>query len=56
MILDLGASETAAAQRLYGALRDADALGATVVLASPPVGPGLAEALADRLGKAAGPR
>jgi L-threonylcarbamoyladenylate synthase len=54
--LDLGGSAEQAAQRLYDALRAADARGATVVLASPPVASGLGEALADRLGKAAGPR
>lgn len=54
--LDLGGSAEQAAQRLYEALRAADARGATVVLASPPAASGLGEALADRLGKAAGPR
>jgi L-threonylcarbamoyladenylate synthase len=56
ILLDLGASAEVAAQRLYAALRAADARGATVVLASPPAARGLGEALADRLGKAAAPR
>jgi L-threonylcarbamoyladenylate synthase len=56
ILLDLGATSEAAAQRLYGALRAADAQGATVVLASSPAAVGLGEALADRLTKAAGPR
>ena len=56
ILLDLGATSEAAAQRLYGALRAADAQGATVVLASPPAASGLGEALADRLSKAAAPR
>jgi len=58
-LLDLGASDHAAAQRLYGALRQADVQGADVVLASPPAARdarGIAEALTDRLTKAAGPR
>ena len=58
-LLHLGASDDAAAQRLYAALRQADVDGADVVLASPPSAPGargIAEALADRLTKAAGPR
>lgn len=58
-LLDLGASDEDAAQRLYSALRQADVDGADVVLASPPVtehARGIAEALADRLMKAAGPR
>jgi L-threonylcarbamoyladenylate synthase len=55
-LLDLGSSDTSAAQRLYGALRLADAERCHVVLASPPVAAGLGEALADRLRKAAGPR
>ena len=54
--LDLGESDESAAQLLYGALRAADAESASVVLASPPVVDGLGEALADRLGKAAGAR
>jgi L-threonylcarbamoyladenylate synthase len=56
IFLDLGDDAGAAAHRLYGALREADARHATVVLASPPVAEGLGEALADRLKKAAGPR
>lgn len=55
-LLDLGPSDESAAQRLYGALRLADAQKATVVLASPPAAAGLGSALADRLHKAAGPR
>jgi L-threonylcarbamoyladenylate synthase len=58
-LLDLGASDDDAAQRLYSALRQADVDGADVVLASPPSARdahGIAEALADRLTKAAGPR
>jgi len=58
-LLHLGASDDAAAQRLYAALRQADVDGADVVLASPPSARGargIAEALADRLTKAAGPR
>lgn len=54
--LDLGGTDELRAQRLYEALRAADARGSTVVLASPPAARGLGEALADRLGKAAGPR
>jgi L-threonylcarbamoyladenylate synthase len=54
--LELGTTAELAAQRLYSALRAADAQGATVVLASPPAASGLGEALADRLAKAAGPR
>jgi L-threonylcarbamoyladenylate synthase len=56
IFLDLGDDAGSAAQRLYGALREADARAASVVLASPPVAEGLGEALADRLKKAAGPR
>ena len=56
LLLDLGANDDDAAQRLYAALRQADVDNATVVLASPPATPGLGEALADRLTKAAGPR
>lgn len=56
IFLDLGDDASSAAQRLYGALREADARAASVVLASPPVAEGLGEALADRLKKAAGPR
>jgi L-threonylcarbamoyladenylate synthase len=56
IFLDLGDDASSAAQRLYGALREADARSASVVLASPPVAEGLGEALADRLKKAAGPR
>jgi L-threonylcarbamoyladenylate synthase len=58
-VLDLGPTAASAAQRLYAALRDADARGASVVLASPPAAEdwrGLTEAVADRLSKAAGPR
>jgi L-threonylcarbamoyladenylate synthase len=58
-LLDLGASDEDAAQRLYAALRQADIDRADVVLASPPTARdarGIAEALADRLMKAAGPR
>lgn len=55
-LLDLGASDDAAAQRLYAALRQADVDGADVVLASPPAARGIGEALTDRLTKAAGPR
>jgi L-threonylcarbamoyladenylate synthase len=58
-LLDLGASDDAAAQRLYAALRQADVDSADVVLASPPSAAnarGIAEALVDRLTKAAGPR
>ena len=58
-LLDLGTSDDDAAQRLYGALRQADVDSADVVLASPPAAHdarGIAEALADRLTKAAGPR
>ena len=58
-LLHLGASDDAAAQRLYAALRQADIDGADVVLASPPSANGargVTEALADRLTKAAGPR
>jgi L-threonylcarbamoyladenylate synthase len=56
IFLDLGPSTVSAAQRLYGALREADRRGASVVLASPPAAEGLGEALVDRLTKAAGPR
>jgi L-threonylcarbamoyladenylate synthase len=57
IFLDLGDDAGSAAQRLYGALREADRRCASVVLASPPVAEGgLSEALADRLKKAAGPR
>lgn len=56
IFLDLGPSAESAAQRLYGALREADVRGASVVLASPPAAEGLGEALVDRLTKAAGPR
>jgi L-threonylcarbamoyladenylate synthase len=57
-LLDLGPDAATAAQRLYAALREADARGASVVLASPPAAllRGLEEALVDRLTKAAGPR
>jgi L-threonylcarbamoyladenylate synthase len=56
VLLNLGPDAISAAQRLYSALREADARGASVVLASPPAAEGLGEALADRLSKAAGPR
>jgi hypothetical protein len=58
MLLVLGPDAASAAQRLYAALREADARGASVVLASPPAAllRGLEEALVDRLTKAAGPR
>jgi L-threonylcarbamoyladenylate synthase len=56
ILLDLGANDDAAAQRLYAALRQADVDRASVVLASFPAARGLGEALADRLTKAAGPR
>jgi L-threonylcarbamoyladenylate synthase len=55
-LLDLGQSDDDAAQRLYAALRQADVDSADVVLASSPEASGIAEALADRLTKAAGPR
>jgi L-threonylcarbamoyladenylate synthase len=55
-LIDLGATDDDAAQRLYSALRQADVDNASVVLASRPVALGLGEALADRLAKAAGPR
>jgi L-threonylcarbamoyladenylate synthase len=58
-LLDLGSSDDAAAQRLYAALRQADADNADVVLASAANAQragGIAEALADRLTKAAGAR
>jgi L-threonylcarbamoyladenylate synthase len=58
-LIDLGPSDDAAAQRLYSALRQADVDSADVVLASPPSAAsarGIAEALVDRLTKAAGPR
>ncbi len=54
--IELGPDADIAAQRLYAALRQADAEGASVILASPPAARGLGEALADRLTKAAGPR
>jgi L-threonylcarbamoyladenylate synthase len=54
--LELGSSDASAAHELYAALRQADAVGADVVLAVPPASAGLGEALADRLRKAAGPR
>lgn len=56
IFLDLGPDAISAAQRLYSALREADARGASVVLTSPPAAEGLGEALVDRLSKAAGPR
>ncbi len=56
VVLDLGSSAEDAAQRLYGALRQADVVSADVVLASLPDARGLGAALADRLTKAAGPR
>jgi L-threonylcarbamoyladenylate synthase len=56
ILLDLGQTDDAAAQRLYAALRQADVDSADVVLASRPAADGLGEALADRLTKAAGPR
>jgi L-threonylcarbamoyladenylate synthase len=64
-LLDLGTTDDVAAQRLYAALRQADVDNAAYVLASDPSVPStrsersqrhLAEALADRLTKAAGPR
>ena len=58
-LLDLGNSDDAAAQQLYAALRQADVDSADVVLASQPGAGdahGIAEALTDRLTKAAGPR
>ena len=56
IFLDLGPDSVSAAQHLYSALREADARGASVVLASPPAAEGLGEAVIDRLSKAAGPR
>jgi L-threonylcarbamoyladenylate synthase len=55
-LLELGPDDDAAAQHLYGALRQADVDGADVVLTCLPAARGLGEALADRLVKAAGPR
>jgi L-threonylcarbamoyladenylate synthase len=46
----------ALAQRLYGFLRQADADGCDVILASLPALDGIGAAIADRLRKAAGPR
>lgn len=54
--LELGSTDSSAAHELYAALRQADATDADLVLAIPPAARGLGEALADRLGKAAGPR
>jgi L-threonylcarbamoyladenylate synthase len=54
--LELGTSQEDAARLLYSALRQADAVGADVILATPPAQQGLGEALGDRLRKAAGPR
>jgi len=56
ILLDLGGGADRAAQRLYAALREADAAGADTVLASLPRSSGVGEALVDRLTKAAGPR
>jgi L-threonylcarbamoyladenylate synthase len=56
VLIDSGASAREAAHELYAALRHADERGADVVLAVPPPGEGLGEALLDRLSKAAGPR
>jgi L-threonylcarbamoyladenylate synthase len=44
------------ARTLYARLRDADAIGADVVLAVLPEDSGIGTAIADRLRKAAGPR
>lgn len=56
LVVDLGDTEEAAAQRLYAGMRQADLENADVVLAAVPEARGLSEALADRLLKAAGPR
>lgn len=52
--LRLPADPAGQAQALYQRLRDVDACGADVVVAVPPVGDGLAEAVRDRLRRAAG--
>jgi L-threonylcarbamoyladenylate synthase len=51
--LDVGDTEETFAQALYARLRDADAHRVDVVLAVPPEGEGLGEAIADRLRRAA---
>ena len=52
--LAAGDTPDARMQRLYGLLREADALGVEVVVAELPEGGGPAEALRDRLLRAAG--
>lgn len=53
LMISLGEREELVANKLYGALRDADAR-ASVILVTPPAPRGLGEAIADRLQKAAG--
>lgn len=52
--LDLGSSSGEQAHQLYQRLREADRLGLDVLIAVPPTGAGLAQALRDRLSRAAG--
>lgn len=56
IVLPLVDSTEALAQGLYAALRDADHLGATVIIVPLPEAEGLGLALRDRLGKAAAAR
>jgi L-threonylcarbamoyladenylate synthase len=51
-----GGDPRTVARQLYSALREADARGAAVLLATLPAESGLGAAIADRLRKAAGPR
>lgn len=55
-IISLPADDAACARLLYAALRQVDALGCEVALASLPPQVGLGTAIADRLRRAAGPR
>ena len=54
--LSAGGDATEAAARLFGALRDLDASGATTIAVAPIPAEGLGEAIRDRLGRAAAPR
>jgi L-threonylcarbamoyladenylate synthase len=55
-VIEMPASDEQFAQELYAALRQADAAGCDVILASLPPAEGMGAAIADRLSKAAGPR
>ncbi len=56
VVVEMPGSDEQFAQKLYAALRQADAAGCDVILASLPSAEGIGAAIADRLRKAAGPR